>query len=972
DFKKAGWHVVDEAGRAIATADLVQALTDAGLGKYAQYFDNGKLKVDFLKDAEGKITETAKDYAARVDGIIEDMKRDFANKGFTLSADADADGMSGLLYAEAHADKYSTYNVQIDKINTDIAMSKATLLGILNAGLEPDKQLKEADLIEVTEDGKTYIKIDNLSHEQLDALTTYNYDYSTVSSETKYYVNGIELIGAAKAEAAKIADFETLKFTISEDKEGRKTVTYKVGDVTHTIDNADLKKAIIDASASSAEYYIGEYKVTKKTLDVTEENNKFYVTIQIDGEDQQIEVSADKVKPAPGNSSEYTLTGTDGRISYYKTADEIPVFKVITKVNKKDVETYWVELRDQDGKVVKENGKTVYIQLTDADVLRIRPQLEGRTSSHTITNVDGTSASAAIQQETIDFLKEVSTTSNFVVYAEKASYGTHVDGNIVVNEFSKSLHDYTITKQGQKTYVIDSMDGMTNKYQIVANKWSDANNYQGYVVYRDGVKLINTEDKEQSTIKSVVLAYKTDGYSLKKGSNGEYVTENGQYVVLDKNGNKLGDQYGEEAIFVRDRYSTSIEALYGSGRNKDYAGLDHYSIILNSNEAKFEVITSGAIVIGTNVTSTVNVHDGCGLVDVGNGDLTKLYKSNGQPLQKDQQGNPVIPEDKLLYKSDNQADNDLKAIVDKVVKDKSVPGECDNAQLKAIVYAAVRTGNKIQVDDSGRISNTSDVQKLCETALKQTQVTSTLNSIAQEGQDLIDSSLELLNETKNSFDKNDSKKELSKLAETLRTVADSNKKEPDKIYVATVETSWINETNGIGYLESIASYLAKTESKVIINVVTKDNKPINLGKVDGNAGYSAASAYIYWNFGEYAGTINSIATNDGTVIAPKATFKQVSGSRDGGVVAKTVITTNEIHQALSPSFTEEEIYSYKITPDVSNKLITTADIKIGSSKETNATYKINKELWEVYKVTGTLTGTQYDAVKTQGTLTGTQ
>ncbi|SCY32054.1 hypothetical protein SAMN02910292_01446, partial [Lachnospiraceae bacterium XBB2008] len=102
------------------------------LSQYAQYFKDGKLSIALKKDSNGKI-ETASEYEERVNGIIADMKRDFKDKGFTLSEDTKVQTKTELTQKQLDEDLDATWKVvdpdgkQIDPENLGAMLTKAGL-----------------------------------------------------------------------------------------------------------------------------------------------------------------------------------------------------------------------------------------------------------------------------------------------------------------------------------------------------------------------------------------------------------------------------------------------------------------------------------------------------------------------------------------------------------------------------------------------------------------------------------------------------------------------------------------------------------------------------------------------------------------------------------------------------------------------------------------------------------------------------
>ncbi|MCR5595063.1 MAG: choice-of-anchor A family protein, partial [Lachnospiraceae bacterium] len=324
----------------------------------------------------------------------------------------------------------------------------------------------------------------------------------------------------------------TYKVTKSVDKDGKETVTIKDKDNKPVDKNSELGKAILAQTESQMTYTLegstqvvtkgGTYSVKVevsttgvKTIHITDKDGvevtdtdirteilnktdverkvKFTLSDGTDVGNQQktyevtqkvvdgktvLEIKANGVVLTEGHgpqkkeydavkkiaeaqlatisgSSTYTLTGTyngQPRTITYADGSDIPVYKVGDKYYVKDTE----------------NGKEIFVEVTGD----IKEHYEGQIiKGKTFSDVSGSDVSAEMQADIINLLKNVSITSNFVLYGEEIITASHFDGNICTLDLDLGQgspwesHDFYASGRGTTTGL--------DKYSIILNNDGD-------------------------------------------------------------------------------------------------------------------------------------------------------------------------------------------------------------------------------------------------------------------------------------------------------------------------------------------------------------------------------------------------------------------------------------------------------------------------------------------------------------------
>ena len=560
-----------------------------------------------------------------------------------------------------------------------------------------------------------------------------------------------------------------------------------------------------------------------------------------------------------GQSDDYISVDAKGNVTEKAQYDES------NKANKETIQG----LLNKQGKqeTVEDNltyliykdkdGNEQVVSVNDADYKKIQDLRDGDTLYY----VDG----QLVNKQTYEIAKATKTSKTYTAFKkENGQWFYHDEG---------TNQDVEITDTSKMTTT-----GVTESGYYVTIKGEDGKQEQYKVENEDPIVLSHDKDgwyflergtgKAKNPTKLYIVGEPEDyqreitpqDFSSNNGHEGEYaplVKDFLDAVAITSNFDLYANEVNEESHIdgnVATNYlhngvgdANAVNVIKAAAATDDEFGVPRYSVFLNPEDENHATLINSienqGVVVGTNF----KYGDGSGN-DIHNGGT--IYA--GQPDGGGHYVN-VLKDDE----GTNTYENAKNEIVDQVVK--------------------LTGANRDRVT-------------------KELNISENLNTIATKGQSFID--------TVSSYTKD------GDFVKTLNKIKETELKNGDVSVINLTVNDYENSTNGFNALQT---YLTKnkdaTGARIIINVTGLDSKKeIGAGAQTLNLGaYSGITGSVFWNFGSYTGTINSMP--NGVVVAPKAHIVKPN-VHDGGVIADTLWQTSEIHKSRIPS-----------TPDSTDKVV---------------------------------------------------
>ena len=325
--------------------------------------------------------------------------------------------------------------------------------------------------------------------------------------------------------------------------------------------------------------YVNADSMTK-TLTPIEKDGKYYIK---DAKGDEVEISKDIV------------TKTDHADGWFITAKTVGgETKSISMPSDEKIALS----KDSDGYYFEKDGEKLYVDPKQVHTYT------SYTSDLKLVNSDSTNDATA-KDKAMDFLNATGAATNFLVYADQFNMGTHLDGNICVNELTGNKTKEGIYASGHET--INELD----KYSIILNEKNSVDlgdlangavvigtgkvNLVGHLNETNGTKanFVNIESSgvEGNTVKDKVINYLLDNVDNADANRlREEIDINGNLDKMAAAGQSLIDYVASKGV----KNGSAIDSLkaFNQIKNNEINQIkNNEMLMLNINAS--ELVDSG-------------------------------------------------------------------------------------------------------------------------------------------------------------------------------------------------------------------------------------------------------------------------------------------------------------------------------------------------------------------------------------------